>query len=140
MTQTRPCKQCGTTMTVLDEERWYCYKDDLIFFPKENLWSDDKDAPVSHTPFQSSQTIERKINAPKIVPIITLSLIAVNVLVFYLEELNGGSGNLNVLTQMGAITSSAIQSGQYYRLINAMFLHIGVQHLLFNMYALLVIG
>ncbi len=45
-------------MTVLDEERWYCYKDDLIFFPKENLWSDDKDAPVSHTPlFESSVAV-----------------------------------------------------------------------------------
>jgi rhomboid protease GluP len=127
-------------MVMLDDERWYCYKDDLIFFPEENLWSDDKGAPVSHTPFQSSQTAEQKITPPKIVPIITLSLIAVNVVVFYLEELNGGSENLNVLTQMGAITSSAIQSGQYYRLINAMFLHIGLQHLLFNMYALLVIG
>lgn len=45
-------------MTALDEQRWYCYKDDLIFFPKENLWSDDQSAPVpATTPAQSSQTV-----------------------------------------------------------------------------------
>jgi hypothetical protein len=29
-------------MHLLDEKRWYCHKDDMLFFPKENRWSDDK--------------------------------------------------------------------------------------------------
>src|SRR5208282_4381192 len=37
-------------MTVLDEERWYCYKDDLIFYAKENRWSDEISS--STTPVQ----------------------------------------------------------------------------------------
>jgi hypothetical protein len=37
---TRPCKRCGEAMRVLDEERWYCYKDDLVFYPKENRWAE----------------------------------------------------------------------------------------------------
>jgi hypothetical protein len=39
-------------MTVLDDERWYCYKDDLIFFPKEHRWSDGEEdtGPEVETP------------------------------------------------------------------------------------------
>ncbi len=35
------CKLCGKQMTLLDEERGYCYKDDLIYYVKELRWSDD---------------------------------------------------------------------------------------------------
>jgi len=37
---TRPCKRCGKLMTILDEERLYCHKDDLLFYARENRWSD----------------------------------------------------------------------------------------------------
>jgi AbiV family abortive infection protein len=38
LTQTRPCKRCGAPMTLLDEGRWYCYKDELVFYAKKKRW------------------------------------------------------------------------------------------------------
>jgi rhomboid protease GluP len=67
-------------------------------------------------------------------------LIALNIVFFVMEEARGGSENLSVLMQLGAIYQPAIQSGQYYRLVTAMFLHIGLSHLASNMYALFIIG
>lgn len=41
------CKQCNRPMTLLDEDkqRFYCYKDDLIFLSNQNKWSDEQ-SPV----------------------------------------------------------------------------------------------
>jgi hypothetical protein len=49
------CKLCGQAMHLTDEEeqRWYCYKDDLVYLAKEDSWSDQKIATAS--------TVERKI-------------------------------------------------------------------------------
>ena len=51
-----------------------------------------------------------------------------------------GSTNLTVLTDMGAKVNGLIAQGQVWRLFTAMFLHIGVIHLLFNLYALNSLG
>ncbi|MGG5462016.1 rhomboid family intramembrane serine protease [Clostridium sp. B9] len=46
-----------------------------------------------------------------------------------------------VLYWMGAKHNNAILfDGQYYRLLTSMFLHAGIVHLLFNMYALYILG
>jgi len=80
------------------------------------------------------------LKLPSLFPLVTVVLIALNIVFFVLEEARGGSENLSVLMQLGAIYQPAIQSGQYYRLVTAMFLHIGFFHLASNMYALFVIG
>ena len=51
-----------------------------------------------------------------------------------------GTTNLNVLTDFGAKVNELIEQGQVWRLFTAMFLHIGVIHLLFNLYALNSLG
>jgi len=35
------CKVCGKEMRLLDEEqqKWYCYKDDVVYFGKESRWN-----------------------------------------------------------------------------------------------------
>lgn len=49
--------------------------------------------------------------------------------------------NPQILYLMGAKHNNAILlHGEYYRLITSMFLHAGIIHLLFNMYALYVLG
>lgn len=73
-------------------------------------------------------------------PIITYSLILINVIVFILLELAGGSTNSNVLINFGANYKPLVLSGEIYRLVTSAFLHIGMIHLLFNMYALYIIG
>jgi membrane associated rhomboid family serine protease len=68
-------------------------------------------------------------------PIFTYLLIAVNVLVFLLTS------NQPTITLWGANNPAAVlQSGAYYRLVTAMFLHADIAHLLFNLIALFSVG
>lgn len=71
---------------------------------------------------------------------ITTILILINAALFLLETKDGGSTDRDVALKYGALYTPYVKSGQYYRLFTAMFLHFGVYHLLFNMYALSVIG
>ena len=68
-------------------------------------------------------------------PIITYALIIINVLVFILSVFND-----NILPMFAVNRELIVNFGQYYRLITGMFLHGGILHLLFNMYALYIIG
>lgn len=74
-------------------------------------------------------------------PYITYGLILINVLMFLaMYILGSGSEDVITLLNFGALQKDFILSGEVYRLITAMFLHIGPVHLLFNMYVLYVIG
>ncbi len=74
-------------------------------------------------------------------PIITVSLIIINVIVFILMYVFGkGSQDAFTLIKFGAFQKDLILGEEYYRLITSAFLHIGIFHLLFNCYALYVIG
>lgn len=74
-------------------------------------------------------------------PIITVSLIIINVIIFILMYIFGkGSQDAFTLIKFGAFQKDLILGGEYYRLITSAFLHIGIFHLLFNCYALYVIG
>lgn len=54
--------------------------------------------------------------------------------------LHGGSTNGEVLYWWGAKDTQAIVGGQWWRLVTAGFLHIGIQHLVINMITLYFIG
>jgi rhomboid protease GluP len=74
---------------------------------------------------------------------ITVVLIAINVVMFLITALvSGDFGDIDgsVLVYFGAKQNELIQAGQYYRLITAMFLHGGIMHIAFNMYALYSLG
>ncbi len=82
-------------------------------------------------------------------PTVTWVLIALNVITFVAEIVWGiarygdwqGSTNLDVLIDLGAKVNESIAfNGEIWRLFTAMFLHIGVLHLIFNLYALYAIG
>ncbi len=74
-------------------------------------------------------------------PIVTYTLIAINVFIFMMMYVIGkGSTNAETLIQFGASYSPLIKNGDIYRLITSAFLHIGLLHLAFNMYALYIIG
>ena len=74
-------------------------------------------------------------------PVITYALIIINVLVFIAMYIFGkGSEDTLTLLLFGANYPVLVRAGDYYRLITSAFLHAGLLHLIFNNYALYVIG
>lgn len=73
-------------------------------------------------------------------PRVTWVLLVVIVAVFAVETAAGGSTATDVLIRLGAMVTHRIASGEYWRLLTSMFLHIGAVHLLFNAYALFALG
>jgi membrane associated rhomboid family serine protease len=67
-------------------------------------------------------------------PVITYALIAVNVVLFFLETVSP-----NLQSEL-VLRSTAVADGDLYRLLTSAFMHYGLTHLLFNMYALFVVG
>lgn len=75
--------------------------------------------------------------------LVTLALIAVNVLVFATEVLLSGMRfevPTPVLVEMGAMYAPLVQAGELFRLFTPMFLHMDLMHLAFNMVALYSVG
>lgn len=70
-------------------------------------------------------------------PIITYILLLINILLFVVPALLGQSDNV---FRDFAVFAPYIKQGEYYRLITGTFIHANIAHLLFNMYALWIIG
>jgi membrane associated rhomboid family serine protease len=70
-------------------------------------------------------------------PVATITLIAINVIVFLLER--GGDEHTYVF-QQGALTGIGVADGQWWRVGTAAFLHANILHIAFNMYALWLLG
>lgn len=74
---------------------------------------------------------------------ITPILVGINLAVFIMMVVSGADflqpGNQSLI-QWGANIRSLTLDGQWWRIISNLFVHIGVFHVLFNMYALLYIG
>ncbi|WP_405101184.1 rhomboid family intramembrane serine protease [Oceanobacillus sp. FSL H7-0719] len=74
-------------------------------------------------------------------PIFSYILIAINILLFILLEMNGGSTSIETLINYGAKYNTAImENGEWWRLFSSMFLHIGILHLAMNMLAIFYLG
>ena len=74
-------------------------------------------------------------------PIITYAIMAICVIVFALMYILGDGSLDNItLLRFGANLDVLTKNGDYFRLITCAFLHIGIVHLIFNMYALYIIG
>lgn len=71
---------------------------------------------------------------------VTRALIIVNIIVFAIMALNGGTQNTENLVRFGAVFKPYIAAGQWWRLFTAAFIHIGFMHILFNMYFLYQLG
>ncbi|HZB29838.1 MAG TPA: rhomboid family intramembrane serine protease [Streptosporangiaceae bacterium] len=68
-------------------------------------------------------------------PVVTYTLIALNVVAFVLQSADRG------LERRYALAAVAVAfDGQYERLVTSAFLHYGIAHLLLNMWALYVVG
>ena len=70
-------------------------------------------------------------------PVITYILILLNVVIYFIPMLLGIS---DTIFSQYAVYGPFVRFGQYYRLLTGAFIHANVAHLLFNMYALWIIG
>ena len=79
---------------------------------------------------------------PEPVPYVVYTLMGVNILIFLLTGLSGGLGNTNLATldRYGMLYAPEVWQGQWWRLLTAMFLHGGLMHIAFNMWALRNLG
>lgn len=72
---------------------------------------------------------------------VTGSLIAVNVIYFLYLEIAGSSEDILFMLRHGAMYAPAVLEGkEYYRLLTAMFMHFGIDHILNNMIVLFALG
>ncbi|MCW2690584.1 MAG: rane protein [Mycobacterium sp.] len=102
-----------------------------------------RDAAVGHQCVECVRQGARTVRAPRrhfggqqgsTTPVVTYALIALNVLVFGLQ-----TALVNLESRL-ALWPPAVANGDLYRLVTSAFLHYGVTHLLFNMWALYVVG
>jgi len=70
--------------------------------------------------------------------IITAINVSICILMFFIDK--SFDFSVHTLIEFGAKYNPMIASGQYYRLVTSMFLHSDITHLLFNMYALNILG
>ncbi len=71
--------------------------------------------------------------------IITYVLLAINIIMFLLTLFNISFSNRNLFDLL-AINTDIVKYNQWYRLLTGTFLHADIMHLLFNGYALYIIG
>ena len=73
-------------------------------------------------------------------PIVTISLVALNVLVFLVMEMMGSTSDTEFMIEKGAAWPPYILSGQYWRLLTSTFMHFGFEHIMNNMLVLVCAG
>lgn len=73
-------------------------------------------------------------------PIMTYLFLTIQIALFLLMTINGGSTNIYTLITFGAKFNPAILAGEYWRLLTPIFLHIGFMHILLNSITLYYLG
>ncbi len=110
-------------------------KDVMDNYPQPSRPIHPLDQPPEPPPSTSERVIIRRVEAPYSPPVISYTILAINVAVFLLDVLLGG-----LLTNLGSKDNGLIAHGQFWRLVTPMFLHGGYIHLGINSYSLYVIG
>lgn len=74
-------------------------------------------------------------------PLITAIIVLVNIVVYIMMEINGSTLDSDYMLSNGALRyAEVVEKGQYYRLITHFFMHFGIEHILNNMFVLIVLG
>ncbi|HEX9530102.1 MAG TPA: rhomboid family intramembrane serine protease, partial [Acidimicrobiales bacterium] len=73
-------------------------------------------------------------------PVVTIGLVAVNVIVYVLTLGQPGSSTAASLTDRLSLYGPAVAAGQWYRLVSSGFVHYSLIHIAFNMLLLYQLG
>ncbi|HEX2193687.1 MAG TPA: rhomboid family intramembrane serine protease [Candidatus Limnocylindria bacterium] len=77
---------------------------------------------------------------------VTWAIVAINVLVFVADAALTSFASLDLmsfggpLVELGAVNGHLVAQGEWWRIVTSAFLHLGLLHLAFNMYALWLFG
>jgi len=82
--------------------------------------------------------MQRRNFQPK--PILTYSIIVINLVIFLIAEGLGASRDIFVLLDLGVKYNPLIISGEYWRFITPIFLHFGLMHIGMNTFSLFMVG
>ncbi len=111
------------------------------------IWETPKATATSSPTYRSSTTrtsssakTGKKLNL-KTLPIVTIVLIAINVIWFIILLLKGDPSKASYMAAMGASYGPYIfENHEYWRILTSMFMHFNIQHLLGNMLYLGIAG
>jgi len=118
---------------------WDTQRGNLFPFPPTN----DPSIPNWLRQLASGNPIFQQMNNRKenhCVPFLTYLILSINLIVFLLMTIAGGSTDHRVLIAFGAKVNSLIQAGEVWRFLTSTFIHIGFMHLAFNLYAFWSLG
>jgi rhomboid protease GluP len=96
--------------------------------------------PKAPPPPSSEQGEQGTMHIPSVPPNLTRFLIAINVFIFVVFGLFLPDIYADLVAQGANQQQRVLRGAEYHRLFTAMFLHGGLAHLFFNMYALYIIG
>lgn len=72
---------------------------------------------------------------------VNIGLLIINIVVYFFLEFIGNTENAGFLLKYGAVyLPNVVYGHEYYRLLTAVFLHFGIDHLVNNMIVLFVLG
>jgi rhomboid protease GluP len=71
---------------------------------------------------------------------VTLILVLLNIVIFAVLEVLGDTYSAEFMVRHGAMYTPMVRNGEYWRLLSAMFLHFGFEHLAYNMFSLFFLG
>lgn len=72
--------------------------------------------------------------------LVTWAIMLVNIIYFLYLDLTGPSEDAAFMLRHGAMYVPAVLDGEYFRLLIAVFMHFGIQHLVNNMLILFIFG
>lgn len=94
---------------------------------------------INKESFAKSKRVEKIFSKKN--PFITQAIILICMILFIAMYIFGnGSNDIKTLIDFGGNAIIYTRTGEYYRLFTSIFLHVGIMHLLCNMYSLYVLG